>query len=1462
MEELGAAVYELSDSTTIVRTARGDLLRVEPPSATVLDSLAGRGDAGWAEAGDLRARLARSLVRRPSPDGCRLFGEGRLAAALAAELGCTSGPITDARPVLDRPIGRRRAPEDIPVPPMIFAWDTPDEEAVTEQVEWARAFGVVFLTAVLEHESVSVGPLCVGGATSDAFDLLRRRLMSARHPALYRVLTGAPLGGSSPLEAADLRWAALLVRHEIQHWLATGSCRLLFRELLARPLERAYQWHVVLPLPERVEDSKSARRWVEMAGLTTGLELLVDRRTGPVVHAEPIPHHPSVPSGLVTYQAFAGQTARVYPWTNSRVCGGSSFRGDGEARRASIGEAVERYSGNMIDLARLRHATHRDLVAEGRRALDPEQLVLYSDAQYQAPGFPFERFTADTAVRWVDGFQSGPDGTVWLPASMTYVNWLAGPLRGEPAHHSHHYAGIAAGPSLEAAILGGIEEVVERDITMVWWSNAHPLATVDVSGTDLAALTAESKARGQDLRFITLPNEFGIPVVVAVLWQEDEGLLNLGFGCRPDPVAAAFKAATEAFTLQEGSRDLDNPNGLYRRGSIEAVVSDRILKPWRADRHYLDDYHPQFRDVTALLCQQQLFLDPRAQEAVRPWLDTPRAGAHSRRSVTARAQRRLLRESARPRRVGGLRRRPDHTGRGARRSQRRACSHSWPGGKLSGGLSAARSRANPVGGRPPGVAGPPTGGERAQLLAAAPRVSPMRPARHTWDEPRRKASGRWRFLTDHLETPPPGALFVHIVRSPQASGRLLSWAGEAAHALEGVHSVWAPSDVPAIVFNSAAAPPAPPLVSTADQRLLTDEPRHVGDACLAVVTADEVTGRRAEDALACCWEAAPPALPVRLSDAPRLGAISSTTVPAPADTAGCADHHLLDVVIETESAAVEHLCLEGPACLVEPDDDGALTVHTNSQAPSDVRRAVSEIVGLPLHCVRVLKYQEGGGFGAKQEVYDEPLLSFLASRLSRPLWARRALRTTLAAGRTRHETRLTCRARIEPSGALAALDLRGDVNSGAYASHVAYVMANIAEAGSHLYPDAAHHFELTARFTNQIPGGAFRGYGAVQALLAVEQALDEGARQTGLSPFEIRRRNAGRHPRLGSASRRPGTSRLRDVLDLAEEAWAQRPIDAAPPGWLTGWGLAAAAMLSTTVVPVPEGTAAVLRLNEDGTFTLATGSCDCGTGSSHALAGLAGEALGVDARRVGVVEGDSDLVLMDLGSFAQRTIYVAGASVVDAARALRRRILAAAAARLGCPASDLTVTPAGILDAAGRPRIDLAELARRETVDGRTLLTLGGVGPATNALPLSYVVVVVAVAVHPGEGTVTVPAALIAADCGTVLDPVRVRGQLEGGFVQGLSATLCERWAPDQRGRGPLTLLEHRALGPGALPELQVVLLDVPEPTGPRGAKGIGELGIPAVAPAVANAVRDAVGHRIRGIPITRADVTTRGATQ
>jgi CO/xanthine dehydrogenase Mo-binding subunit len=723
--------------------------------------------------------------------------------------------------------------------------------------------------------------------------------------------------------------------------------------------------------------------------------------------------------------------------------------------------------------------------------------------------------------------------------------------------------------------------------------------------------------------------------------------------------------------------------------------------------------------------------------------------------------------------------------------------------------------------------------------------APFQPPRHGVGEFLLKASGSWPYLSDFL-TRMDSAHYVHLVRSPFAHARLLAWDAGAALDLPGVHSVWGPADVPGARFNSAAAPPAPQLARTGDQLLLTDEAQHVGDACLAVVLDSPRLAGPAERALACQWKDFPTER-TALGEAPRMGRISSrerwpAEVPAEA----------VDVQVHAWTSAVEHLCLEGPAALAVPHPDGSVTVHTNTQAPSDVRRLICDLTGMPAHTVRVVKYQEGGGFGGKQEVYEEPLLVHLAVRTGLSLWSRRSIRTTLAAGRTRHAAALTARVRADALGHLEHIDVEGRLDSGAYASHVAYVMGDLAAAPTYLYPRATRTFSLDAHRTHRIPGGAFRGYGAPQALLAVEQAVDEAARTVGLSPFEIRRRNAWAHRPKGSGAP-PEPSRMRDVLDLAEEAWSGRPAPEPSGRFLHGQGVAACAMLSTTVFPTAEGTTTLLRMNEDGTLTLTTGSCDCGTGSSLTLATVAATALGVDPADVGVVEGDTDLNVVDLGSFAQRTAYVAGASVHDAAQGLRLQVLERAGERYGARPDELTLSDRAIKDRDGRVVAALRDFAREESLTGRALAGTSAVHPA--GLPMSYAAVVVSVDVDPVEGTVHPRRAVLAADCGTVLSPLRVRGQLEGAFAQGLSAALYERWHPDPAGRGPSTLLEHRSLGPLSLPELTVLTLDAPETDAALGAKGVGELGLPAVAPAIANAVRDAIGCRASGIPLDPVEI-------
>lgn len=175
---------------------------------------------------------------------------------------------------------------------------------------------------------------------------------------------------------------------------------------------------------------------------------------------------------------------------------------------------------------------------------------------------------------------------------------------------------------MEDALVSGIEEIIERDATMIWWMNRHPLPKIEPT-PELAALWAGRPTElGQRGWLIHLDNEFDVPVMAGVVENEVEKLFSIGFGARPDPVEAARKAWGEGLTLQDGTRDFDDPDGLFREAVAAGWTSARV-KPWREDRAYLDDYAKDFHDVNDLLCQEQLFLDPRAADIVRPWVDTP-----------------------------------------------------------------------------------------------------------------------------------------------------------------------------------------------------------------------------------------------------------------------------------------------------------------------------------------------------------------------------------------------------------------------------------------------------------------------------------------------------------------------------------------------------------------------------------------------------------------------------------------------------------------------------------------------------------------------------------------------------------------------------------------------------------------------------------------------------------------------
>lgn len=458
-----------------------------------------------------------------------------------------------------------------------------------------------------------LGPSIMPGNTANYRDLLGRRLCAADDVQVYEALVSpsAYKLDRLPLES-ELLWMLSILFIDVERWVAGGPTRMLGWETEADPVSLVITPHPVLPLPERTLTDDAVR---------FDAEALVDERTGLIHTVRQIEHDPSIPSELNTVQTHVADVRRIYPWTNDHVSGGSAFYDPSAARNAAIGEAVERYCGNWVDGVELTRASFAELRSKGARAVDPEQLVLFSESQYASPGFPFVPFTRDLQVHWVRGCSLTEGRPAWLPASLVFVNWHMAQYQDEPPTNFLNYPGIAAGPNLDAALASAIEEIIERDATMVWWTNRQALPAIELT-SELAALWKGSPTDlGQRAWMIHLDNQFDVPVMAGVVENVEQNWFNIGFAARPHPVQAALKAWTEALTLQDGSRDMDDPDGLFRQGIEWGDVDGSLIKPWRADRAYLDSYRSDFRDVVDLMCQQQVFLDPRAREAVRPWTD-------------------------------------------------------------------------------------------------------------------------------------------------------------------------------------------------------------------------------------------------------------------------------------------------------------------------------------------------------------------------------------------------------------------------------------------------------------------------------------------------------------------------------------------------------------------------------------------------------------------------------------------------------------------------------------------------------------------------------------------------------------------------------------------------------------------------------------------------------------------------
>ncbi|MGY2065985.1 molybdopterin-dependent oxidoreductase [Blastococcus sp. SYSU DS0619] len=708
-----------------------------------------------------------------------------------------------------------------------------------------------------------------------------------------------------------------------------------------------------------------------------------------------------------------------------------------------------------------------------------------------------------------------------------------------------------------------------------------------------------------------------------------------------------------------------------------------------------------------------------------------------------------------------------------------------------------------------------------------------------------------------LDLPDSGVLHVRLVRSAQAHARIVAIDTSRAEALPGVELVLTSRDAPEVLYSTARHENR--LDDPDDTRLLDDVVRFRGQRVAAVVAVSAALAERAAALVEVTYAPLPAVFDPEAARSPGAPLLHGDKDPAasriaePGRNVVAATHGEVGDVAAALGAArhtvrgtwttgrVTHASLETHGARAWVDDDGTLVVRTSTQVPFLVREELARILGRDPAGVRVVAARVGGGFGGKQELLVEDVVALAALRLAergdhRPVQLELTREEQFAAVPVRHPMRVSVAVGAGADGRLTALQVDVLSDTGAYGNHGPGVMFHGVHESVAVYRCPSKRVDAEAVYTNNPPSGAFRGYGLGQVIFAIESALDELAREVGITAFELRRRNVV-VPGDGFVVNGPpatdlefGSYGLDQCLDLAEQALAgTRPADPPADGWAVGEGMALA--MIATIPPRGHHSSARVVLGVDGTATVEVGTAEFGNGTATVHAQLVADTLGISPDRVRLVTSDTATSGYDSGAFGSTGSVVAGLAVQRAAEEVRGRLEA-----LGGAA------------ALGRLEQPLAATGRS---DG-------------TRRSVAFNVHAVRVAVHPATGEVRLLDSVQAVDAGVVINPEQLRGQVEGGVAQAVGSALQEEVVVVDGEVRTRSFRNYRTPQIGDVPATRVLFADTYDVLGPRGAKSMSEAPYNPVAPAIANAVRDAIGVRPHGLPMSRDRIwrLTRGESR
>lgn len=705
------------------------------------------------------------------------------------------------------------------------------------------------------------------------------------------------------------------------------------------------------------------------------------------------------------------------------------------------------------------------------------------------------------------------------------------------------------------------------------------------------------------------------------------------------------------------------------------------------------------------------------------------------------------------------------------------------------------------------------------------------------------------------------SLIVKLLRSPHAYARIADIDTSIAKKVPGVEAIFTYHDVPNTMFTLAGQ--SYPEPSPYDRKILDEYVRYVGDPVAIIAAIDEKTAEKAMKLIKVKYEVLDAVIDYEKaldSDILVHREAAHTNFPIGYDNKRNLASSYLETKGDVEKGFAEsdviieetyytqpqiHAMMETYRTACYLDAHGRLNVISSTQIPFHVRRHLARALEMPSSRIRVMKPKLGGGFGGKQTSVCEIYPAFVTMKTGKPSKIIYTRKETQACSNTRHAMRLKVKIGSDREGNIKAIDINVLSNTGAYGEHAPTVTALVVYKTFPLYAKVPMRCKADIVYSNTTVGGAFRGYGATQGTFAVESAVNELAHKLGLDPTEVRMKNLVDQSETVSGD-------IKKCIEIGKEAfdWKNRCVKDMGNGKVRASGMAVT--MQGSGIQGVDTASATLKLHDSGDYTLYIGVTDMGQGCDTVTAQMAAEILEVPMEKIIINSADTDVSPYDPGAYASSGTYVTGNAVILAAKKMREEVMKMASFLMKTPIEELEYMGEYVQDKNGN-QLSLKEIGVRSvSFEGMNQLTTTATwGGKTSPPP--FIASFAEVEVDTLTGETKVIDFLSVVDCGLPINPALAQVQVEGGIAQGIGLALYEDIQFDERGK-----MKHDTLMQYKIPSrkdlgnnIKVIFSYSDEPTGPFGAKSIGEVVINTASPAIADAIYNATNRRLRSLPMT-----------